>query len=757
MRMMTRTRKTAILFAACCTFFLSCADPDGETVETDVRKQLDYCCSQARKTLSGIPSADLIPNSVAPDDPQWQYVRPGAWTSGFWPGQLWYLYEYTHDEFWLDKATEVSRNMIPLGYRDARTHDIGFIMTTSLGNGWRLTHRPEYRDAMLHAADSLARLFNPTVGTILSWPHMVRKMGWPHNTIIDNLMNLELLFWASRNGGGRHLYDIAVKHAETTMENHFREDWSCWHVAVYDSVTGEFIKGCTHQGYSDTSMWARGQAWAIYGYTMIYRETMDKRFLDVAVAAADAYLERLPEDMVPYWDFDAPDDALYKDASAAAVTASALIELSSFLEDGISGKYLGAAIEMIESLSGDKYVSGDANSAFLLHSTGHFPAGSEIDYSISYADYYYLEALIRLRTLLWEKDKEFRHPGILHDNEDFARMRRQIARKSEPEYGSYLVLKGHPCSGYDYMPYGPFDTLSRDGWYRHTRKPQMEKDFSAAYQNSIMWMLTSDSRHAAKALSILLSYAEVLKDIPGTNDAPLLAGLEGLKIIYATEILRHTYAGMEEKDFSDISGMIRNHFIPVMERFMSRPAYTNGNWGPIVVKAYMAAAILWDDVEMYRKAIDFYLHAYDNGTIVHYISGDTGQIQESGRDQGHCMLGIGAMATVCEMAWLQGDDLYSALGNRLLKGFEYVSRYNLGEDVPFEKWEDITGKYSHWETISDRKRGEFIPIFEMAYNHYSYRMGLPMPYTEKVLEEIRPEGYDRDQPSFGSLLFFHNK
>lgn len=281
----------------------------------------------------------------------------------------------------------------------------------------------------------------------------------------------------------------------------------------------------------------------------------------------------------------------------------------------------------------------------------------------------------------------------------------------------------------------------------------MEQDFSAVYQNALMWVLTGEKTHAEKSLELLLGYAGTLKRIPETNDAPLLVGLEGLKIIYATEILRHTYKKMTVVQFNEISRMIREVFLPVMENFYHRKPYTNGNWGPIVTKAYMAAAILWDNEEMYNKAVDFYLHANDNGTIAHYISGDTGQIQESGRDQGHSMLGIGALATVCEIAWQQGDDLYSALDNRLMKGFEYVAKYNLGYNVPFAVWKDVTGKYSNWTEISNKGRGRYMPIFEMTYNHFVIRKGMQMPYTEQVLRQIRPEGYDRDQPAFGSLLF----
>lgn len=348
--------------------------------------------------------------------------------------------------------------------------------------------------------------------------------------------------------------------------------------------------------------------------------------------------------------------------------------------------------------------------------------------------------LLLLSSCLYAQ-RSFVHPGILHTEKSVARMRAQIARNEEPATGSFELLKNHKCSQADYPPFGPFEVISRDGEYRST-KSKMEQDFSAVYQNALMWGLTRDEAHARKSLDIMLSYARTLRLIPETNDAPLLAGLEGFKIVYAAELLRYTYAPMSEEQFEQISSMLRSVFLPVMENFYRRKAYTNGNWGPIVTKAYLAAAILWDEDEMYQQALRFFLHAHDNGTIAHYISGETGQIQESGRDQSHCMLGLGALATICEIAWQQGDDLYSALDNRLMKGFEYVSQYNLGYDVPFSTWKDVTGKYSDWTQISDRARGRFMPVFEMPYNHYVVRKGLKMPYTKKVLQRIRPEGYE---------------
>jgi unsaturated chondroitin disaccharide hydrolase len=215
------------------------------------------------------------------------------------------------------------------------------------------------------------------------------------------MMNLEILFWAAKNGGKEEWYDMAIKHAKTTKENQFREDGIGYHVAIYDTITGQFIKGVTNQGYSDNSFWARGQAWSIYGFAIVYRETGDIEFLRFAEKIADAYLNRLPEDFVPSWDFDAPTiPNAPKDASAAAITASALLELS-VLEDNKqkADKYLNAAIEMLESLSSGNYLSGKAKSSFLLHSTGNLPGGYEIDASINYADYYYIEALVKYKKM----------------------------------------------------------------------------------------------------------------------------------------------------------------------------------------------------------------------------------------------------------------------------------------------------------------------------------------------------------------------
>lgn len=368
-------------------------------VTLDVDKALSYCSRQMNRTLSEIGDTTLLPNNIMDSLHHWKLSPIDAWTSGFWPGALWYYYELSTDEAIKAHAVHYTNLLEPLSMRSARDHDLGFQVFCSYGNAYRLTGDDKYKKVILRTADTLATLYHPVVGTLCSWPGMGKRMKWPHNTIIDNLMNLEMLFWAARNGGDKKLYDIALSHATVTMNNHFREDGSCFHVAVYDTITGKFIQGVTHQGYSDSSLWARGQAWAIYGYAMTYRETQDKTFLRFAEKVADLFIKRLPEDFIPYWDFDAPNiPNEWRDASAAAIAASALLELAQ-LEDNPekAAEYQSTAVNILTKLSSNEYLSNDSKPSFLLHCTGHGANKSEVDASLMYADYYYLEALMRLK------------------------------------------------------------------------------------------------------------------------------------------------------------------------------------------------------------------------------------------------------------------------------------------------------------------------------------------------------------------------
>lgn len=408
---MKKIRISLLVGAALAALLVSCASKNSSN-ELDVDEALAYCHGKVNKSLADLNSHQIdysmMPRNIEGNDTTWSCRKASAeeWCSGFWPGILWYDYESTSDPKIKEAAEHYTTSLKDIAYRPAFDHDLGFLMFCSYGNGYRLTGNEDYKNIILASADSLATLYNEKVGTILSWPRNVEMFGG-HNTIMDNMINLEMLFWAAKHGGDRHLYDIAVNHAETTMKNHFRPDGTCFHVAVYDPESGEFIKGMTHQGYADNSTWARGQAWAIYGYTMVYRETKDPKFLDFACKVSDVYLNKLPEDKIPYWDFDDPSiPNAPRDASAASVVASALIELQKYCKDYHHEKYFNDAKDMLASLSGPKYRSNNSKESFLDHSTGHKPAGSEIDASIIYADYYYLEALLKLKKLGQDESKQ---------------------------------------------------------------------------------------------------------------------------------------------------------------------------------------------------------------------------------------------------------------------------------------------------------------------------------------------------------------
>lgn len=382
-------------------FVLPAVSGCGGNREFSAQKQLDLCIDKIRNLKPTPPDSNYIfPRSLTAGSSSVRYTDYHDWTSGFWPGILWYSVASSKDTLLEKQARAYGRSLFPLVDSAAIDHDLGFQVYCGLGMAYKLTSDSTYRTVMLRAADTLSRLFNPVTGTILSWPRAVKGTDWParHNTIMDNIINLELLFWAARNGGSKSHYDIAVRHAETTMKNQFRADYGAYHVVLYDTTTGARVKGMTHQGYADSSMWARGQSWAIYGYTMVYRETKNPVFLEFAQAVTDVYLNRLPDDQIPYWDFDDPAiPNAPKDASAACVVASALLELAGFINDEEKADmYIRKAERMLDTLSGPSYMAGKEIPFLLLHSTGHKPNNSEVDASINYADYYYLEALYRL-------------------------------------------------------------------------------------------------------------------------------------------------------------------------------------------------------------------------------------------------------------------------------------------------------------------------------------------------------------------------
>lgn len=402
-------KKNYLLFLV--ILFVGCTSqpPSGKIKDDLVRDNLAFAQQQLQFAFEAIDEAHKIngttpeerpsPRNIEPDG-SLRMVRARDWTSGFFPGNLWYMYELTNDDYWKDAAMKYTGYLESLkSYKG--THDLGFMMYCSYGNGLRLSDLPGYRDILLETAESLISRYNPVVGCIRSWDHNGDK--WQFPVIIDNMMNLELLFWASKVSGDPKYRDIAVTHANTTMENHFRPDYSSFHVVDYNAAgDGKAIQFHTHQGYSHESAWARGQAWGLYGYTLCYRETRDKKYLDQAEAIANFILTHpnLPEDKVPYWDFDAPDipDAP-RDVSAGTITASALYELSTMGTDK-GGYYREMADRITESVS-RKYRAGlhEQHGFLTVSSTGHLPAGSEIDVPIVYGDYYFIESLVRRERL----------------------------------------------------------------------------------------------------------------------------------------------------------------------------------------------------------------------------------------------------------------------------------------------------------------------------------------------------------------------
>ena len=314
------------------------------------------------------------------------------WCSGFYPGTMWYLYEYTGDEQILALAKKHTEQLAPLQWY-TKNHDIGFQIFCSYGNGYRLTGDKSYEKVIRNASSSLISRYNATVGSIRSWDS--RK--WKYAVIVDNMMNLEMLMWTANKAKSDKLRKIAITHANTTMRNHFREDFSSYHLLDYNPENGEVLRRQTVQGYADDSRWARGQAWGLYGFTMMYRFTKDAAYLKQAEGIADMIISYLPKDGIPYWDFNAPDiPKALRDASAGAIIASALIELSHYLPEK-SDKYLAIAERQLRTLASKEYLApAGTNGNFILrHSVGHLPGNSEVDVALTYADYYFIEALMR--------------------------------------------------------------------------------------------------------------------------------------------------------------------------------------------------------------------------------------------------------------------------------------------------------------------------------------------------------------------------
>ena len=366
--------------------------------QVNTNKEFADAAAQYRVMMKNV-SGDRFPRSYDPRTGKFVTSGSDWWCSGFYPGTLLYLYEQTKDKALYDEAMRIMTSL-EKEKNNTSTHDLGFMMYCSFGNANRIQPKPEYKEILLTSAKSLSTRFNPKVGCIKSW----NANPSDFIVIIDNMMNLELLFWATQYSGDSSFYKIAVTHANTTMKNHFRPDYSSYHVLNYNPETGLVQQKKTAQGFADESAWARGQVWGLYGYTVMYRVTKDKKYLDQANGIAGFLLNHsnLPADKIPYWDFNAPDipNAL-RDASAAAIMSSALFELSTYVDRAMKDKYFNTAESILKTLSVPPYKApaGENGGFIIQHCVGHMPQKSEVDVPLTYADYYFVEALKRYSQL----------------------------------------------------------------------------------------------------------------------------------------------------------------------------------------------------------------------------------------------------------------------------------------------------------------------------------------------------------------------
>ena len=356
---------------------------------------------QSEAMYKEVMETKLLPRSIQ------KGLQPKTdWTAGFFPGTLWYLYTYTGNDIWKERAKKTTA-LMEGEQNNAFDHDIGFKMYPCYGNGYLLTGNKDYRHIIFRSAKTLTSRYSYKTGLIMSWEPN-KKRDWLFPVIIDNMLNLEILMEAYKISGDTTLKHIAVSHADKTMMYHYRKNMSCPHVVDYEPETGAMRKYDWNNGSDDTtnSTWSRGQSWGLYGFTMMYRETGNRKYLQHAEKIADFLLSHpnMPEDMIPYWDYSASERSKMRDASAAAIMASALMELSTYSNQG--EKYFDAGEKQLKSLSSSTYLAkpGMHKNFILMHATGNFLRNSELDGSLYYADYYYIEGLLRYLQLLNGKE-----------------------------------------------------------------------------------------------------------------------------------------------------------------------------------------------------------------------------------------------------------------------------------------------------------------------------------------------------------------
>lgn len=566
-------RNTLILLAA--MFFSAVPVRAQESMNSVIERGLSRAESQALLMAEKLKDQpDALPRTF--EKGKLVTCKFNNWVSGFFPGVLWMLYENGGDEN-LRRYAEMFTARVEPAKRMTNTHDLGFMLYCSFGHGYRLTGNEHYQQVIEEGTHSLLTRWNPKLGVMRSWDF---NRKWQFPVIIDNMMNLEMLCYMSKHTGDRSFEKIACTHANTTIRNHFRKDYSTYHVVSYDTISGKPHAKNTHQGYADESAWARGQAWGLYGYTMMYRETGKKAYLKQARAIASFLVNHpnMPKDKVPYWDYNAPDIPNAKrDASAAAIMASALIELSQLDSSKDAALWLSFAQEQLRSLTSDAYLAKEGeNGGFILkHGVGFLPGKSEVDVPLTYADYYYVEALVRMKRLMERTDgaadrKEWLESmltiaspvlsnlaaGTLKQNMPFESLSDDTLRRQV----SYLEAVGRTVCGIaPWLELGPDNTP--EGRLRQTYIQMVADGIRQAVDPRSADFLMFDNRHAQPlvdaaflAQGVLRAPTQIWEKLDKQTQKNLIAAWKTSRQIKAYESNWLLFASIVEAALLEFSG-----------------------------------------------------------------------------------------------------------------------------------------------------------------------------------------------------------
>lgn len=389
--------KSAVLFSFVCSSVISVAQKKDRQMEKLINENFRLAAAQYKLLGKNTP-VNLMPRNFIAAENKLVTSNTSWWTSGFFPGSLWYIYEQTKDTA-IKAEAERRLGILEKEKYHTKDHDLGFMIYCSFGNAYRITGNKSYKETVLTAAETLIKRYRPSIRSIQSWETSA-KFQCP--VIIDNMMNLELLCWVSDQQREPKFKVIAIDHTNTTLKNHYRPDFSSYHVVDYNLANGNVVAKKTAQGFADESAWARGQSWGLYGFLIMYRFTKEPTYLQQAKNIAGFLLNHpnLPKDKVPYWDYNSTDiPNTYRDVSAASILASALLELGLYTDEKGKGEYVKTAKKILQSLSSNKYRNkpGENGGFILKHSVGAIPLKSEVDVPLTYADYYFLEALMRYK------------------------------------------------------------------------------------------------------------------------------------------------------------------------------------------------------------------------------------------------------------------------------------------------------------------------------------------------------------------------